>query len=373
MASQLFRSRWVAFLFAAALLTTFLRPATAQIQMTSADGKQSFKIGVLGQLQLEDIDNTNGKDKADNIFLRRIRLLGNFKLSDQLTVFVETDAPNLGKGNADGSKNNADLFIQDFIVTYAFSKEFQLDGGMLLMAQSYNHLQSAASLLALDNGPYTFVESVPTTSRAGRDYGVQARGYLAGDHLEYRAGVFQGLRGVNNTNSFRYAGRLAWYVFGPETTYFYRGTSLGKTQTLSIGGSFDRQNGDLPNGTSGTYKLYGADLFWDQPIGGGDGFTLQADYNNIDGDIFIPTLAKQRSSMLEAGYYFHGAKLMPYVQFARQDFDAANLLDEKRTQGGLAFWFNGHNSNLKLAFTSIDRDKSKKRNQFQVQYQVFAF
>ncbi len=371
MASGSRASRWAVTLLAAALAAS--APAAAQIQMTSADGKQSFKIGVLGQLQLESIDTANGKDKSDNIFLRRLRLLGNFKLSDQLTIFVDTDTPNLGKGNADGTKNNADLFIQDFIVTYAFSKEFQLDGGMLLLAQSYNHNQSAASLLAVDYGPYTFVESVPTTSRTGRDYGVQARGYLGDDHLEYRAGVFQGLRGVNNTNSFRYAGRLAYYVFGPETSYFYRGTSLGKTQTLSIGGSFDRQNGDLPNHTSGTYKSYGVDLFWDQPVAGGDGFTLQADYNNVDGDILIPGLPKQKNSMVEAGYYFHTIKLMPYIQLARQDFDAANLLDEKRTQGGVAFWFSGHNSNLKLAWTKIDRDRSVKRNQFQIQYQVFQF
>ncbi len=366
-------SRRVVLLISAALLFSLSWPAKAQLQFSSADGKQSFKIGVLGQLQLEEIDNTDNKTKADNIFLRRIRLLGNYTLSKQLTVFFDTDAPNLGKGNADGSKNNADMFIQDFIVTYAFSKQFQLDGGMLLTGQTYNHLQSAASLLALDYGPYTFVESVPTTSRTGRDYGAQARGYLLDDHLEYRAGVFQGVRGVSNTNAFRYAGRVAYYVFGPETTYFYRGTSLGKTQTLSIGGGFDRQNGDLTGGGSATYKNYGADLFWDQPIAGGNGFTLQADINKIDGDLFIKSLPKQSNTMIEAGFYFAGIKLMPYIQWARQDFDLATLLDEKRTQGGLAFWLNGHNSNLKLAYTSIDRDRSKKRSQFQVQYQVFAF
>ena len=60
--------------------------------------------------------------------------------------------------------------------------------------------------------------------------------------------------------------------------------------------------------------------------------------------------------MVEVGYYFHTIKLMPYIQFARQDFDAAARPDEKRAQAGLAFWFAGHNSNLKLAWTKIDRD-----------------
>ncbi len=366
MASRSVFPRWTSVLAMTAFVAVLASlPASAQLQFSSADGKQSFKIGILGQLQGESIENADAKaDSANNIFLRRIRLLANFKLSDELTVFVDTDTPNLGKGNPDGTKNNADLFLQDVIVTYAFSKEFQLDGGLLLTAQTYNHNQSAASLMTVDYSPYTFNESTPTTSRTGRDYGVQARGYLADDHLEYRAGVFQGLRGVNNTNAFRYAGRLAYYVFGPETTYFYRGTSLGKIQTLSIGASFDEQK---------DYKSYGADLYWDQPIAGGDGVTLQVDYQQLDGDVFIPSLPKQTTSMAELGYYFHTLKIQPYVQLARDNFDAVTRPDEKRTQGGLAFWFNGHNSNLKLAWTKIDRDGAKKRNQYQVQYQVFQF
>ena len=364
MASRFRCSGGVAILLAAMGIAALSRPASAQLQISSADGKQSFKIGILGQLQAEALDTANAEDSSNNLFLRRLRILGNFKLSDNLTVFFDTDVPNLGKGNADGSKNNADIFIQDFTVTYAFSKAFQLDGGMLLTANTYNHLQSAATLMAVDYGGYTFVESTPLTARTGRDYGVEARGYLADDHLEYRAGVFQGFRGVNNTNSFRYLGRLAYYVFGPETTYFYRGTSLGKTQTLSIGGSFDRQE---------DYKSYGADLFWDQPIAGGDGITVQADYQTLDGDVFLTSLPKQRNTMVEAGYYLHTIHLMPYVQFARNDFDAAARPDEKRTQGGLSLYFNGHNSNLKLAWTKIDRDGAKKRNQYVLQYQVFQF
>lgn len=357
--------RWTVVLAMAAFVAILAAlPASAQLQITSADGKQSFKLGILGQLQGESIENADAKDdSSNNLYLRRIRLLGSFKLSDQLSVFVDTDTPNLGKGNPDGSKNNADLFLQDVVVTYSFAKEFQLDGGLLLLAQSYNHTQSAATLMAIDYGPYTFNESTPTTSRTGRDYGIQARGYIA-DHLEYRAGVFQGVRGVNDTNPLRYAGRLAYYFFGAETGYFYRGTSLGQTQTLSIGGSFDQQK---------DYKSWDVDLFYDQPIAGGDGLTLQADYTTVDGDIFLPSLPKQINTMAEIGYYFHAVKLMPYIQYARNDFDDAGRADEKRTQGGLAYYFNGHNSNLKFALTKIDKDGAKTRTQYLVQYQVYQF
>src|SRR5262249_54952941 len=130
MASRLHASRWVAAILLVAAVFATSAPAKAQIQMTSADGK-IFKIGILAQPQLEDIDvftsaAANNTEKSDNIFLRRIRLMANFTLSKQLTVFFDTDSPNLGKGNPDGSKNNADMFVQDVVITYAFSKEFQL-------------------------------------------------------------------------------------------------------------------------------------------------------------------------------------------------------------------------------------------------------
>ncbi|MBW8877767.1 MAG: hypothetical protein JF614_22590 [Acidobacteria bacterium] len=358
------RLAWTALLLAALLPLVVSLPAAAQLQFTSPDGKMNAKFGLLSQIQLEKLDNTDGKTTADNIFFRRLRFVGGVKYSDKISIFFDTDVPNLGKGNADGTKNNADLFVQDFTVTYTFAKAFQLDGGLMLLPADYNHTQSAASLMAVDFGPYSFVESVPLTARTGRDYGIQARGYLADDHVEYRGGVFQGFRGKGNTNEFRYAGRLSFWVYGAQTGFFYRGTSLGKNKSLEIGGSFDKQE---------QYKATSVDLFWDQPVAGGDGITVQGDYNKIDGDIFLPTLPKQTTKLVEAGYYFHTVKLQPYVQLAWEDFDAVTRPDEKRAQGGLNWFIDGHNSTLKLALTHIDLDRAKRRNQVQLQYQFFVF
>jgi hypothetical protein len=340
------------------------RPAAAQLQVTSADGKMSLKLGLLSQIQGESIDDATATHAANNLFFRRLRILGGFKLSDQLSFFIESDVPNLGKGNADGTKNNADLFIQDATATYAFSKAFQIDAGLMLPPSTYNHTQSAASLLAVDFGPYSFNESVPLTARTGRDYGVEARGYLGDDHLEYRAGVFQGARGAGNVNPFRIAGRLTYWAWGAQTGFFYRGTSLGKTKTLGIGASYDVEK---------DYKAFSGDLFWEQPVGAGDGITLQVDYQTLDGDIFLASLPKQTNILAELGYYIHGPHLQPYIQYAKNDFDSAGRADEKRTQAGLAFFFGGHNQNIKLAYTDIDRQRAAKRKQYLVQYQVFQY
>jgi len=339
-------------------------PASAQLVLTSADGKQSIKLGILGQFALQTLDTANGQETTKDLFIRRARVIGQVKWGDDLSLFFDTDSPNLGKGNPDGSKNNADLFLQDFVVTYTVAKEFQLDGGLILLAQDYNHNSSAASLLTVDYGAYTFNETTATTSRTGRDYGVQARGYLFDDHLEYRVGAFQGFRGIDSKNDFRYAGRLAFYVVGPETGLFYRGTSLGKLQTLSIAGSFDTQK---------DYSNYGFDVFFEQPVNGGDGLTAQFDYNWLNGKAFLPAIAKQKIWLGEVGYYFHTLKLQPFFQYNSEKFDVAGHVDEDRFFGGLAYYLQGHNSNIKVQFGRLEPKGGVKRNQFNVQYQVFAF
>src|SRR5436309_8507886 len=98
------RTSWA--LGGAVLLAGLLaRPAAAQLQWASPDGKMSLKLGLLSQLQLESLDDAAAKHSGNNIFFRRLRLLGGFQLSPKLSVFIETDTPNLGKGNADGTKN----------------------------------------------------------------------------------------------------------------------------------------------------------------------------------------------------------------------------------------------------------------------------
>jgi hypothetical protein len=338
------------------------------LEWKSADGKNALKVGLLGQAQLESIDDTIGGDSQDNLFLRRLRLIFGYTLGDKLSVFVETDNPNLGKGDGAGGKNEVDMFIQDFVATWNFSNAFKLDGGLFLTAQSYNHNQSAATLMALDYGAATFVESTPLRSKVGRDYGLQARGYLAGDKVEYRLAVTQGVRGRRpvaggdfHENDFRYLGRLMYWIAGPQKGLFYRGTSLGKTKSAAVAVSFDTQE---------DYDNVGADFFWDQPLAGGNGITFQADYNDIDGGGFV-ALPEQTTAMAEVGYYIASVKLLPYVHYSQQDFDSG--ADITWSEVGVGRYFRGHNANLKLAFTRIERDGSRDRDQIRLQWQVFAF
>jgi len=367
MGGSLKRSCLTALAVLAAVLFFANRPAAAQLQFSSADGSTSLKLGVLGQIQGESVQNSTNTNTENDIFFRRLRLLGLFKMGDKLSVFFDTDDPNLGKGNGTtGAKAfNSSMYIQDFVVTYSFAHEFQIDGGEILTPNSYNHLTSAGALMPLDYGAYSFIEADPLNDNVGRDYGAQLRGYLAGDHLEYRLGIYQGLRGTDDTNSFRYVGRLSLYVFGAETGLFYRGTSLGKVQTMEFGGSFDKQK---------DYSWYDGDFFWDQPIGNGDGFTAQFDYANVNGGFLVPTLPKQHTILGELGYYFSAIKTQPFFQYSSESYASGTLPDLKHITFGLGWYFTGSEaSNVKLAYSRLSETGTPDHNEWQLQYQVFIW
>ncbi len=240
--------------------------ADAQWQIDSKDGKTNIKIGFLAQPQAEIVDTPDGTGQSKNVYLRRIRIMFGGKVAERWTFFFETDSPNVGKtlgdkaSNPTGAREAGNIYIQDAYLTYNQADWLKVDAGMMLIPLGHNHNQSAATLLPIDYGAYSCTEGSPIGARAGRDYGVQVRGYPLGQHLEYRLGVFAGLRGSEARNSFRVAGRAVWYPFAAESGFFYAGTFQGSKRLIGIGAGFDAQD---------DYHSYAADVFVEQPINDG--------------------------------------------------------------------------------------------------------
>lgn len=342
------------------------REALGQIQITSQDGKSTLNLGFLSQIQGEALDNADATHTQENLFFRRLRIIMGGKIDDKLSFFFETDSPNLGKGTTTGAKTDSTIFVQDFFLTYAVSNALKIDGGMFLVPVSHNSQQGASSLFALDYGPYTFQHSAPLDSKVGRDYGVQARGYLGKDHFEYRLALLQGNRGTTSTMPFRTTARLVWYPFEADTGFFYTGTTFGKKHILGIGGSYDQQK---------DYKAYSGDVFLDQPVGGGNALTLQADYTNYDGGTTFTKLPKQTALLFEGGFYFAGVKLSPIVQYSKLTFDTETTAYENQEKlgGGIAYWPNGHRNNLKFWVAQLKQNNAPNRMQYVIQWQVFTY
>lgn len=331
-------------------------------KLTLAEGKTAVSLGFLAQPQFEALEKPNASGHSNNLFLRRFRLIAGGKINSKLSFFVESDAANLGKQAADGTRTK-EFYLQDAYLTYAFRPEFQLDGGMLLVPVSHNSQQSGASLLPVDYGPYSFLSSDPAHCKVGRDYGLEARGYIR-KHFEYRLGAFRGHRDSDASFPFRYAGRLVWYPFDVDSGFFYTGTTVGQKRIFALGTSFDRQ---------GHYSSNAVDLFIDQPLKGGGAVTLQADYIRYNGRETFPMLPQQNAWIVEGSYYIRAVKLGPYIQAASRNYTEPGLADDKKVQGGLIYWARGHRLNIKMGVGRLLKDGAPDRFQFVLQTQLFYY
>ena len=352
--------RWVAAVW---MVLAGAGMARAEWKIESKDGNTFLKFGYLAQGRADAVDTPDGETARD-LYFRRLRLMLGGKIGEKWTFFIETDSPNLGKGDGNGGKVSSDIFIQDAFFTYSHNNAFRVDVGQILIPLSHNSQQSAATLLPVDYSPFSFLNSSPTHCRVGRDYGVQLRGFLAGDHFEYRAGIFQGSRKEDSSVGFRYVGRAVFYPFEADKGFYYMGTSLGEKRILALGAGYETQE---------DYQAYSVDLFWDQPIGEGNGLTLQAGLIHYDGDTFFPELPEQDALQLEIGYYIAGLKLMPFLTYYDCDSAAADLVDKSIVQVGLGYYMKGFHRNLKASLGRIRTEGGEDRTQVLVQLQLFQF
>lgn len=346
------------------LILALMSASTASAQVViKVNDDAFFKLGLLLQTQAEALEDPVSGSYAQNVFVRRVRLLLGGQISKQLSFFVETDSPNLGKSVTAGTKNNQpSMYLQDAYVEWKVSDRFALNAGLMLPSPSRNGVQSAASLLPVDYGPYTFANSAPTQSSVGRDTGIQARGYLASKRLEYRAGVFQGMRDKQN-RELRFTGRLQYNFLETESGFFYTGTNLGKKKVFALGGGIDRQH---------EYSGYAVDAFFDHPVKGG-ALTAQVDHIRYDGGSFLKSLPEQRATQFQAGYLIGKTRVMPVVQISQRTFSNGTSHDENRYGAGLNYFISGHNANIKAIYTQIDNDGLPAADQVVVQIQFFYY
>lgn len=345
----------------------------------------SIKLGILVQPQYEMMGSPTLDRASHNLFVRRTRILVGGMLFSDFEYFFETDFADLFKAHAEtGLKNTPGMNVQDVFITYkALGDQLKLDVGYTLPPLSHNALQSAATLYGWDYFANTFRHSNAFGSSAnpvGRDMGVEARGLLFGKGLlEYRLGVFQGLRFPASTvservaarNLFRFTGRLQVNLLDPETGFFYGGSYLGSKSVLSFGASYDRQ---------AEYNYWAADGLLDLPIGSAGVVTAQANLAYWNGRTSV-ALPAQRALMAEAGYLTPCRLLSPIVRFEQRwvENETAAAPDETRVGGGLALWPHGHNVNLKAFFMRVIpkveglEPELDGYNTFNLQAQLFVY
>ena len=354
--------------FALTLLVAPLLHAQAQIKVGD---NISIRFGVLAQGWADTAQDATTKDYANNLFIRRIRFLVGGQITPNISFFYETDNPNLGKATVAGTTTTKTI-SSGFITQDAFlewkptgSNAIMIDAGLMLPPMCRNCLESAATLLSLDYGSFSFNESGPTQSVVGRDTGFQAKGYLGGGHVEYRGGIFQGFRASGSRNALRTTGRISYNPWDTESGYTYPGIYLGNKKVLQIGAGFDHQL---------DYRALSVDGFVSKPMGK-HAINAELTLLSFDGGNFMTAIPERKAYTTQAEYYFAGPKAMPWVRLENQDFRASanNGRDNKRQQIGVTWLPNGNNFNVKAAYSRVDPRVGNKTNEFTVQVQFFYY
>lgn len=364
------RPRRLFFLIFVLVLLFLPTLAHAQVQVKVNDDVW-LRFGTQLQLWADEAQDATTKQYAQNLYIRRARFLLTGSAAKDVTFFIQTDDPNLGKSP---KALTSGFLVQDAWAEWKISDAFMFSGGLFLVPLSRNELTSTTSFLTLDISPTSTVFATPTQTSGTRDTGFQGKGYLADGRLEYRVALTQGVRNaaspghVASGNAFRHTFYLNYDFFEKERGYVYAGTNRGTRKILALTGGYDGQK---------DYKTYDASLFGTIPVNGKDEVAFIVQGNHYDGGKFIPTLPRQNDYLAEFGYYLAASKVQPFLKFEDQKFnpDSTPSKNQKRYAGGLNYYVSGQNLKFTGQLTHVKPQNGAihSTNEYTVQMQVWYY
>ena len=190
--------------------------------------------------------------------------------------------------------------------------------------------------------------------------------------LQYRFMVSEGVEGDDNPDdNLRFVGRLSLSLLDPETSWFNKGTYLGKKKVLSFGFGMDSQNDLTLGGHEGRDNLvWTLDAFFDHPVGEG-AVTVEAAYidiRNCTQNHNYSELKKDDDAdnwYIDAGYLLPGSigpgRFQPFVRY-----EAVDVCDKDDTEvltAGLNYLIKGHNCKITADYTYVDQESDTMPDQ----------
>jgi hypothetical protein len=305
------------------------------------------------QDRIKQPDGSDGGYQLD-FFCRRCRLWATGSVVKDVVFNILFEASNLGKANADGSKNFAAPQFLDAYVQGKFSNYFLLSIGNILLPNSRNGTQPTTTYLSLDNANVDTSAVAQGNTAVLRDMGIQANGFFLEDHLEYRLGAFQGSRaGPTATqtaghNGPRVIAMLQYNLWDTEKGYVNGGHYYGTKQVLGLFASFDyqtlRKADPILGGTTGAgvpknaFMGLTAAAFINYPLNGKDAKGADeivglVQYGMYDGGMVDPAAAagtaaptyplvpKQTNLLVEAAYYNKGLSASVFGKYEFRAID----------------------------------------------------
>ncbi|MCA1797658.1 MAG: OprO/OprP family phosphate-selective porin [Geobacteraceae bacterium] len=352
----------------------------------------SLNAGWWGQVwgqSVSDMD-TDGDgefdDSLNDILVRRSYFYLSGNVTPELSFFMHYAGDKLGmdEGPDDSGKGlGTGLALRDAWVSYkVLGNDLIVQAGRMYIPFTRNYgTTSTKSLLTTDLnwGQGGHRSTIFYPSNVGRDDALTLWGNVLNDKLQYRFMVGDGEEGhsdddsktpENDDDTLRYAGRVSYSVFEPETKWFNAGTYRGTKQVLAFGLGMDSQNDLILNGEEEDYFAWTADVFYEQPLAGGDALTLTGSYidvsNSVNGITFTQMASGDDASImaLKAGYYL-GTKigpgnLQPFGHYQLISSDETGRDDTQVYGVGMNYYLKGAANKITLEGTFVDQDEEVK-------------
>jgi len=361
----------------------------------------ALRLGVQAQVWADSSQDSNRQADGqsggyqNNFFLRRGRILAGAHLLKDVTIYVLLESGNLGRATGDAA-NAKNFTSPQFLEAWGEVKlhdAFLIEGGLMLVPISRNHVMGTTTYLSLDAGNTTAVTIGALQTATLRDVGLQAKGQLFGDRFEYRVGAFSGIREAPKTtpqaevgaqNGPRFSGYFQYDFLDPEKGYIFQGTYYGRKKVLGISSGVDVQKG---SNKDPYYAVSGA-AFAAIPLNGdakegGDEIGALVNYTYYDGQETAPTVSGQNDLLTELAYFNKAVKMSVFGKFEGQFFgaNATKVGNRLWYGGGLKYHLYENFCNFTLAYNRSEFPKAptsgvgakNSTNEFTFAMQIFYY
>ncbi|MFL5310085.1 MAG: hypothetical protein ACJ79H_06465 [Myxococcales bacterium] len=316
-----------------------------------------FRFGAQVQLWFkaaqDRIRQTDGSDGgyALDFYCRRCRFFSTGSIVKDVYFNVLFEAANVGRADpTTGARTTPVPSILDAYGQVKFADAFWLSGGQILLPLTRNGLQPTTTYVSVDTANVATTAALQANTNTLRDLGVQANGFFADNHVEYRLGVYQGTRqpgtGAQTAghNGPRVVAMVSANLWDPETGYVNGGHYYGTRKVIGVMGNFDYQAlrksepATVPfpatlgaGADKNAYVGLSGAAFINYPLAGpnprgGDEIVGLLQFGYYDGGLrgiltaptnlgSYPLILKQTNYLAEAGYYNHGGHFSVFGKF----------------------------------------------------------
>ncbi len=367
---------WLASL--AFLGMVFSSPASA-VEVYRKD-QLSLDLGFWAQGWYQHISQDNlglagGDGDRSDFLLRRVYFSLRGTINPRVGFFAHVAGDRLGQeglASNSGVGLGSGLALRDgWINLKLLDDDLMLQLGRMYVPFTRNYgTTSTRGLLNLDldwaQGGYR--GSIFYPSIVGRDDSLALWGNVLRDKVQYRVMAGQGVSAAskNPDENLRFAGRLVYSFFEPETSWFNSGTYLGGKRVLSLGMGRDGQSDLVLSGRRESYSAWTVDLLYEGPLERGS-LTLEGSYISIENSAnSIANTAlgpgdDGSSLAVKAGYLIQRSDrsgvLQPFAHFQSILPDEPGLGDTRVYGLGMNYYLHGPANKLTLEITRIDQQR----------------